>query len=571
MLTDARQLPADTTIESDVCIVGSGPAGLTIARELSGRGLRIALLESGGRDFEAAYQQLNEGQVSGDPYYPLEVTRRRQLGGTAQILNSVSGDDFISFRCGPMYPIDLERREGFRHSGWPVDLHHLDPFYRRAQVACGLGAYQYEGEAWSEPGAQPFSSPDDTLGTTVWQFADAAAFTRVAPEAVISAPDVDAYVHASVVELLTDETGQHVTALRIRCLDGKELTARARAYVLAGGGIENPRLLLLSRAVHAAGIGNEHDLVGRFFMEHPVVRCGTLTPDDRDLFNRASLYGMRRVNGTWVVGKLRLSEEVLRREKLLNLSALLLPRHPLHDRFRQESVDSLAALLSGARHLRLPSSAGKHLWNVITGLDYVAAVTARKLSRGALFRYWMPGPTLLGGRPWADLPDKDRRYTHFEVLLHTEQAPDPGNRVRLSDQKDALGVPKAHLEWRWDETSIDNVRRAEAALAREFARAGLGRLDIDVEDGRPHLVIPGLNHHIGTTRMHEDPRHGVVDANARVHGVSNLFVAGSSVFPTGGYINVTLTIVALAIRLADHLKTVLTDTAFNAPSQHIEV
>lgn len=151
--------------------------------------------------------------------------------------------------------------------------------------------------------------------------------------------------------------------------------------------------------------------------------------------------------------------------------------------------------------------------------------------------------------------------------MHAEQAPDPENRVTLGDELDALGCRRARLHWRWGDVNINSVLRAQELLGAEVARAGLGTLRVELDGGRPHLLAPGLHHHMGTTRMHADPRQGVVDENCRVHGLGNLFVAGSSVFPTGGYINSTLTIVALAIRLADHLKSRVADGAAEvAPS-----
>ncbi|MGH9026840.1 MAG: GMC oxidoreductase, partial [Acidimicrobiia bacterium] len=141
----------------------------------------------------------------------------------------------------------------------------------------------------------------------------------------------------------------------------------------------------------------------------------------------------------------------------------------------------------------------------------------------------------------------------MDVFLRSEQVPDPENRVTLTDEVDALGVPLVHLNWDVTAVDLDCIRRTLAIVA---PRLGLGgsRLQLDPAVGSPAGAISGGSHHMGTTRMNDDPHLGVVDAECRVHGVANLYVAGSAVFPTGGYANPTLTLVALTLRLADELR-----------------
>lgn len=554
MLRDARAVPPGTLVNADVCVVGAGPAGITLALELAGRGVEVCLLESGGLEPDPAAQALCAAEVTGEPFERLDESRRRQFGGAANLWNSAVGDAQVGFRCGPLDPIDLEPRDWLPHyEGWPFGRDELDPFYARAQRVCALGPFSYGPESWEDERARRLDVDGGELATSVWQLGVQHTFTHDHREAVRTAPGLAAYLNANVVEIETTEAAGEVTALRVATLGGGEFRVAARAYVLATGGVENARLLLASDRVQRGGLGNGHDLVGRYFMAHQYVRCGELTPRSPELFERATLYDTRRVGGVLAIGKLDFTADVLRRERLLNVSAALLPRHRLHKRLRQGSVDSFVALARSAARLRLPEDAGRHLRNVVEGLDYVAAAMLRKASGHRLFRYWVPGPDLINGGGWAELPDKERRFATFEVILHAEQAPDPENRVTLTADRDALGNRMPRLHWRWDEASLDSVRRAQRVLAAALARTGLGTLRIELDGERPNLVFPGLHHHMGTTRMHADPARGVVDANCRVHGVGNLFVAGCSVFPTGGYINPTLTIVALAIRLADHL------------------
>jgi choline dehydrogenase-like flavoprotein len=144
------------------------------------------------------------------------------------------------------------------------------------------------------------------------------------------------------------------------------------------------------------------------------------------------------------------------------------------------------------------------------------------------------------------------------VKYEAEQAPNPRSRVNLHHSKrDQLGLPATQLDWQLSDFDKFSIRRTAELIGIELGRAGLGRVRTDIdEDLSKFPLVETAWHHMGTTRMSENDRTGVVDSACRVHGLSNLYVAGSSVFPTGGRANPTLTIVALAIRLADHLKSV---------------
>lgn len=553
MLNDARSLLPDAVLEADVCIVGAGPAGITIALELARRGVDTLVLEGGGTAPDPGVQSLNEGTVSGDCYPPLDETRQRQLGGTPHLWNTRLGSDF-GFRAAPLDAIDFEQRDWVPHSGWPFGLDELEPYYRRAQEVSALGPYAYDGASWAGEQAPQLPLDEATCNTSVWQFSPRETFTVGLVGQVRESPRASVWLHANVTELETDESAGTVTRVRASTPEGRPFTVRAGTVILATGGIENARLLLLSDRVQQAGLGNGNDLVGRYFMEHQVVTGGILTPHDRAIFDAAALYDERPVNGTWVLGQVRFTEATMRRERLLNQSFALYPRHPRHHRIRDDAIHSFEALARGALRLRPPADAGQHLRRVLGSLDYVGASLLRKASGQRLFSHFVRGPDLVEGDGWSALPDRRRRFGAFAVLLHTEQLPHPDNRVVLTEERDRLGCRRAELQWRWREADRDNVTRAQRLFAAEVERAGIGVYAPATDaGGGPVLRAAGLHHHMGTTRMHPDPKQGVVDEHGRVHGVGNLFVAGCSVFPTGGYINSTLTIVALALRLADHL------------------
>ncbi len=548
MLIDARTLPADQTIETEVCIVGTGPAGTTLAREFAGQDFRVCLLESGQIERDPPTQSLYAGELVGDPYDAPSETRRRRLGGTAHAWCIRIGGGRIGVRHMPLDDIDFESRDWLPYSGWPFAKAELEPFYRRAQAICQAGPYAYEADAWEDAQTPHLPLVSNRVTTSMFQFGPSSAFLDLHQGELQQAENITTYLHANVVELETDETAGTVSRVRVACLQGNRFWVRAKIVILATGGIENARLLLLSNQTQQAGLGNQQDRVGRFFMDHPLIRTGKLIPANRQLFNSTALYDRRQRNGVSVMGKLALSEDTLRREQLLNVSMVLFPRHR---RYGSTAVSSLKTLVASGLRKQWPEHGVAHLGQVLAGLDDIAILGYRALTKQPYFYSdWARGG-------WSELPHKEREFAYFEVFNQTEQSPDPDNRVTLGTELDALGCPKLKLHWRWSHSDVQRICRAQEIFAQEIARAGLGQLQIERNGELPQIVSASTHHHLGTTRMHPDPRQGVVDANCQVHGVANLFVAGSSVFPNGGYANPTLTIVALATRLADHVKVLM--------------
>jgi hypothetical protein len=321
---------------------------------------------------------------------------------------------------------------------------------------------------------------------------------------------------------------------------------------------------LSSNATQEQGVGNSHDLVGRFFMDHPTATA-RFVPANAAVVDRMALYDVRTLNGRIAMGCVRLTAETLRREGLLNSCGIFVP-----DLTRErETVAALGRMLASIRERRLAASFGEFRL-VASNAPTVGLAVQRKLaSRIALFeqleRIW-PRARLLNtlgvGRisGWSSLLGAGHRFRTFELFQMMEQAPERERRITLSSARDDFGRPIAHLHWFVTERELASLQRSQAIWAEAIAAAGLGRLQTTDELARGHtlsLVHPSAHHHLGTTRMHPDPRQGVVDADCRVHGVSNLFAVGTSVFPTGSYVNPTLTAVALATRLADHLTAAL--------------
>lgn len=544
MIINARLLPPEEVLETNVCIIGAGPAGITLVREFADRDFQVCLLESGGLEFDPEVQSLCEGTVIGDPYPEVSSTRLRQFGGTSHTWEGQNGYQEYGFRCLPLDEIDFERRDWLPYSGWPFTKSHLDPFYERAQKVCQIGPYDYNVEAWEDKRAVRLPFKSDRVTTSMSQYAPRYPFTEQYREEIQRSQNIKTILYANAIELVTDETTQTVTRLRVASAPNRQFWLSAKIFILATGGLENARLLLASNRQQPTGLGNQNDLVGRFFMDRPILSC-KLIPYDRKLLEQTALYDIYRTKGMPVMARVQLTEEVMRRERLLNNGAQLFPR-PL-DRQREATI-ALRSLISSLRDRKPIQDWLKHFNVALRGGDYILAAG-----------FWAAVRQLPAWRrgDWSYLPYEKQRFSEFEIFYQIEQTPDPNNRVMLGAKRDRFGQNQVEIHWRLNEIDIQNAIRVQEIWAEEFYKAGLGELQFARKREDWKFEKPAMHHHMGTTRMHDDPKQGVVDANGKVHGISNLFVAGSSVFPTSGYANPTLTIIALSLRLADHIKTVV--------------
>lgn len=531
MIGDARELEGGERFEADVCVVGAGAAGITVTRELAAAGSDVVLLESGGRGPDEDTQALYDLESVGYPIRERFMSRARYYGGSCNLWAG---------RSMRLSAEDLAQRPWVPSSGWPLDPDELADYYPRAAEILRLPPMERFEPAshlgrMTEPERALFSDGSVTPTVSLWaprpkRFGS--AFRRD----LRRARNVRALLHANAVHLRLSEEGSAVDVLDAAVLGGPRFRVAARHYVLAAGGLENPRLLLASNDRFPAGVGNGHDQVGRYFMDHPRAPHGSvrLLPSTR----LRALQGVALRDGKVQIG-VGISEERQREEGLLDHYATLEAHYSQYAEARYQSFVQAMKVLLRRGYAGKRTDVGRAGFGDIPGMIYL--LTPKEL---------MPFPLY---RAWVALRDRVRPVRGGgvrTVVYFCEQPPDPESRVTLGRARDALGMNRLVLDWRVGAEVTRSLLRLQELLKIRLEAAGVGILTEG--EGEPRYT--DASHHIGTTRMSRDPKVGVVDPDCRVHGVANLFVAGSSVFPSASHANPTLTIVALALRLAERLR-----------------
>jgi choline dehydrogenase-like flavoprotein len=477
-----------------VCVVGAGPAGIVTALALGTVGRRVVLLESGGVRSSTRAQQLNDGDHEGEPYNGLADTRHRQVGGTVNVWNvPLHGEAGVGAKYVPLTRRDLAE--------WPISWNDLEPYYRRAQALCGLGPLEYGADYWATVVRRPFRLDGTGLTSGVYQFGSAKQFTTILPSKLGNIDTIALVPSTTVVGLDVDRTTRHARAVHAVADDGQRVEVRARTVILACGAVENARLLLI------AGLGGEgcSEWLGRGFMEHARDFSLLIVPDSPELFAEAAFYDQHLADGgLWIGGCLTLTDDALDSLRLPNAAMTLVPR--------------------------------------------------RRAMRHRMIRRMLRPFGWSGGRyGWSRVRSPATAFDAFEVVLNFEHRPHRCNRIELSSRRDRFGNPLPRLFLRWTDEEQETLERLRDCISEWVRKAGLGRLQV-IKGRRPDF---NAHHHAGTTRMGLDSHTGVVDPQGRVFGLENLYLAGASIFPTAGYANPTLTIVATALRLAAHVDAAL--------------
>jgi choline dehydrogenase-like flavoprotein len=520
-ILNANKIANDHILNADICIVGGGAVGIAIAKEFLNTSTTVLLLESGGMSHNDQTQSLYEFENVGHPLRAQEgyVSRNRYLGGST---NSWAG------RCAPLNEIDFEYRDWIPNSGWPITKQDLDPYYAKAAALLKLPTYQYcTSNIWEKLiiHHRPDYFDEQIFSPEVFLFAEKPINMRSAyAHELIASHNIQICIHANVTEIEPHNSLKTIENIHVATLGGNKFRVKAGVYILACGGWENTRLLLLSQRHTPNGLGNQHDVVGRYYMEHPKKKRASIEIQSAMLKSPVFLGGQNVEMGSILLGT-RFSDQFQRQKKLLNH---YLEFSPLYPPGMTEFIDSLKRvlktrnILESDQHDLLRYSPFIFRW-----INYFA-------------------------RKGVNLP---LPFEQIAITGHMEHAPNRDSRISLSAQKDALGLNRLKVDLRISSEEKAAMIHLHNEMGHWLEQKGLGLLKHDLPDSNSSW--PGLtdsSHHMGTTRMSHNPKEGVVNQDCQVHGINNLYIASSSVFSTAGHVNPTLTIMAIALRVADHLK-----------------
>lgn len=485
MFIDGNQLKKDSRIKTDICIVGAGIAGIQLAVNHINSGVKIVLLEAGDTLSDKKTQEAHRFVTTG--LFIDNESRITAYGGTSTVWHGVL--------C-PLDPIDFEKRDWVPNSGWPFSREHLIPYYNKAAALLGLPRVS---DFVIDKRSLRNLFLDSSFEPNIFYFMkkEHLDFGKRFKESLLKSPDITVFTNSHATSLETNENGKVVTGMKVQTLQGNKFKINARHVVLATGGIENARLLMLSKSKqHLRGLGNEYDQVGRYYMDHPKFKAGVLFLGKNT--NISNLLGFDTPQGRCRIG-IKLSEVTQRKHHLLNSYIQTVPQ----------------------RKYRLLNS-------------YIKTIP--------IFR-----------RAWKFLYYK-QKIKQVEIRNYMEQAPMGANRITLSKEKDAFGLPRASIHWSLSPLDKKTIIYIHKLINKTKNATGEHSFESPLLKGNYVWPVQDASHHMGTTRMGLDPKTSVTDANAKVHGIKNLYIAGSSLFPTSGYANPNYTIFALTQKLSDHLK-----------------
>jgi len=558
MMCAGDSLPDGGVLEVEVAVVGTGPVGLAVAIRLAGRVGRIALIEAGDTRFKPAHSRdfFKAEQINDPRHLPTELNRRRMLGGTSSVWGG---------RCIPLDPEDFAPVSG--RLGWPIPFAEMNEHIPGALEFLDAGRPDFcAASALRTSPVSSGASSGDLLIDRIERYSKPTNVWRKWGPRLARSRDVTVIYGATCTNVVTNADGTRAVALELRTASNRPYKVRAPTIVLACGGLETPRLLLASRGRRSCGLGNEHDLVGRFYMTHLVSDARNVGALRFAAVETARAFDYCTTSdGVYGRRMILLSPAARQRDGVGNI-VFRPTRPPIDDPSHRDPVLSAMFL---ARSLIIPPEYARsleagisrsrmwrdHAINAAAGFPRLCAFSIDWLKRRVLATRKLPSVFL------------HREDGTYPLEFNAEHMPNPDSRVSLGDAVDPFGVPRLVLQWQMRDSELAWICRAYRALEAAIAKSGLGVLhfDADLSDTVQHALVSQGGHHIGTVRMGDDPRTGVVDKNGEVWSTHGLFVAGAAIFPTSGFANPTLTAVALAFRLADHL--IGRQTAANAPGR----
>lgn len=549
MISHASSQPNAIELHADVCVIGAGPAGIAMTLTLAESGLSVILLESGLMGEDAATQALYEGDVANERLHsPPDKYRLRRLGGSSAIWGG---------RCMPFDAIDFETRSHIPDSGWPISYDDLLPFYPKANAWAEAGRFSYDAPDALGPDAAPLIAGFESARVStngLERFSCPTDFGKRYAKRLQVAPRVRVFLGANCTAIRLEANGQAVRCVEVKTLAGLQFTVAAKATVMAAGGLETARLLLASRDVRPEGVGNGHDVVGRYYMCHIAGNIGTLRLHGAS--NNVRHGYELSPEGIYCRRRLSVGAAEQRRLGLANAVARLhFPRitDPSHHNGVLSGLFLARRLISYEYAKRLNDGHA----TAVTYAQHLLNVVADPFDTAAFLAHWLRTRTLAQRKfPSVILRNRTNR---FSLEVHGEQLPRADSRVTLGNHVDALGMPKLRVDWRYGQADIESVRHTLDVMAVEFAASNVGSFEYNRSTLEEDLMRFGAygGHHVGTARMGCDVRTSVVNTDCQVHGVRNLYVAGSAVFPTSSQANPTLTLIALSLRLAHRLSVKL--------------
>jgi choline dehydrogenase-like flavoprotein len=561
----------------DLIIVGTGAAGITIARELSGLGANILLVESGALQEDKAHEELNEVDVVGNlddsdlqkarrKFHGSQIEhwdeRRQRYGVRCRVIGGSTAG--WAGKVAPFDAVDYSYRDWIAQSGWPVDSIEMSEFIKRAGQHLNLGPIIPAADFWHETNIKPPKKTENLKGISsfFWQFArsrsDMIDIMRFGPDFRKEKHDNIVCLYNATATKIISKDNRAVGIKICSSLQGrKETTIHSLNVVLASGAIENARLILESRGLNDEPLGSGNANVGRYLMDHPSVCIGEFDAANQN--EAAALLGFF---------------PLMNKHRMFMYSHGLRPDPCLQ---KERGWPNLAVFVQLELHDNDPILALKRLGtrkseNVLA--DLKAVIGSLGLVTTAVGRRFLTSPRIpvILRRLVTDLAilidanfvardyqakGRSRKLEKVSLRVICEQPPSIANHITLSNKRDRLGMRIPEAYWKVDDETRLSISDFSQYLKSEFDRVGIFGLtlnpEINASKGR-NLKIVDMGHTAGTTRMGYTPATSVVDPNCQVHGVEGLYVSGASVFPTSGHANPTLMIVAFSIRLADHIK-----------------
>jgi len=533
----------------DLCIIGSGHSALPIALNLVNSNINICIIPGGSNRISNILQSTYDGKTN-IKNNSLQKHRLRVIGGTSKIWGG---------RCLPLKDIDFKTRGYVKNSGWPIKKEELEKYYKKTASFLDIGDPDFDCMSLKSKFTYLIEGFNNQNVTTneIEKFSLPTDFSKKFKKKLIASNDITIFDNSSLIEIEYNKKNNSVNKFYCKSLNGNNFTITATNYVLAAGGIENARILLhrfnFSRKYTC---GNKYNNVGKYFMSHfsgiigKIIFEKNIKVNNSYEFCKKNVYSRRRIS---------ISNNAQLKNKILNFSAFL-HHSPIEDPTHKDGLLSLIFILKNLRYFshRIPPEYSKSLSSARFDLKYYFPHI-----KNIFIDLYKLIPTLLYifKKRFIDrrkLPSIITGISNNELFIHyhVEHEPLKSNYIKLSDDYDIFGLKKVYVHLSPSKKDIQSIITSHKIIDKELKKQKKGKLLFIYKDQIQAIKnqIGFGGHLIGTTRMSNNYMTGVVDKNCKIHGMNNFYVAGSSVFPTGGEANPVFTIIALSLRLSEHLR-----------------